>query len=86
VGYKIATNLDTTNGLTTVGVGWTGSPTAILSAQGITTSTFAFTPAFAPISLGGSSRTVLLTPTAGTFGTTGLLQLSVRGTQMTGAN
>lgn len=82
VGWSVTTNLDTTNGLTTVGVGWSGTPTALLSAQGITAGTDTQTPAFSPVSLGGSTRTILLTPTAGTFGTTGILQLSVRGTRM----
>lgn len=82
VGWSVTTALDTTNGLTSVGVGWTGSPTALLSAQGITAGTDTATPAFSPISLGGSTRFILLTPTAGTFGTMGKLQLAVRGTRM----
>lgn len=81
VGWSVTTALDTTNGLTSVGVGWTGSATALLSAQGITAGTDTAIPAFSPIPLGGSTRTILLTPTAGTFGTTGQLQLSVRGTR-----
>lgn len=87
IGYKVATNLNTGSGLTTIGVGWTGTPTALLAAQLATTS-FTANPAFAPVSLGGANQTILLTPTAGSFGTptTGLLQLSVRGTQMLGAN
>jgi hypothetical protein len=82
VGWSVTTSLDTTNGLTSVGIGWSGSATALLAAQGITASTDTATPVFSPISLGGSTRTILLTPTAGTFGTTGVLQLAVRGTRM----
>jgi hypothetical protein len=82
VGWSVTTNLDTTNGLTSVGIGWSGSATALLSAQAITAGTDPATPIFAPITLGGSTRTILLTPTAGTFGTTGQAQLSVRATRM----
>ncbi len=85
IGYSITTALDTTNGLTSVGVGWSGSPTALLSAQGITAGTNTTIPASGPISLGGSTRTILLTPTSGTFGTTGVMQVSVRGRRTYGA-
>jgi hypothetical protein len=76
-GWSVTTNLDTTNGLTSVGVGWSGSATALLAAAPITAVSDTAYPDFAPISLSGSQRQILLTPTAGTFGTTGVAQLSV---------
>lgn len=84
VGYRIGTALDTGSGLTTVGVGVAGNPTALLAAQLATTS-FAANPTFTPTTACGANA-ILLTPTAGSFGTTGLLQLSVRGSHSLGAN
>ncbi len=84
IGYRVVTNLDATNGLTTVGVGCGSSPTALLAAQSHTTGQ-GVTPAFAP-TIGCGSNAIVLTPTAGTFGTTGTLLLSVRGTEMLGSN
>jgi hypothetical protein len=81
---RIGTNLDTSNGLTTYGVGCGGLPTALLAAQ-LATTGFTPVPTFAPTT-GCGSNAILLTPTAGTFGTTGVLQLAVRGTQMLGSN
>lgn len=77
VTWGVYTALDTTNGLTTVGVGWSGSATALLAAQAIAANTASENPP-AAVSLGGSSRTLLLTPTAGTFGTTGKATVAVR--------
>jgi hypothetical protein len=84
-GYSVTTALDTTNGLTSVGVGWSGTPTALLAAAGITAGTNPPQPIATPVSLGGSQRQVLLTPTAGTFGTTGVMQVAVRGTRILNA-
>lgn len=83
--YIVNSNLDATNGLTTIGVGWTGTPTALYSAQGITTAANPVLPMGSPVSLAGSARTILLTPTAGTFGTTGHMTIGFRGAQMSAA-
>lgn len=65
--YSTQVNFGVANGLTAIQMGWSGTPTALLAAnQGITTGTAQFTPLAAPISLGGSNRTVLLTAIGGT--------------------
>lgn len=64
-GYRISTNLNPANSLTTIGVGCASSPTALLAAQLATTS-FTPNPAFAPTTACGANP-ILLTPAAGTY-------------------
>ncbi len=74
-----ATSLDTTNGLTGVNVGWSGSTSALVTGGAVNVGLGGL-PAFAPVTSAGTP--ILLTPVGGTFGTTGTAQVVVRGTQM----
>lgn len=76
VSMNIVTSLGTGNGLTTVGLGWSGSPTALLAAQAITSGTNPATP-FAGSIAGSNGKTLRFTPTAGTFDGTGVVLVSV---------
>jgi len=84
VGYHVDTTLGNSTGLTTIGVGTNISATAFIATANRNTSNVAIPP-FGSIALTGSSGAILLTPTAGTFDGTGLLQLTVRGSQMLGS-
>jgi hypothetical protein len=71
VGWNTVVSFGTSLGLTGVQLGWSGGATAISSLMSpttlpITTFSASWFPAQAPVSLGGSSRTLLLTAVGGT--------------------
>lgn len=70
--------------ITSFGVGWTGSPTALLAAVSSSTNTNPATPV-PTTGFGGSGKTILLTPTTGSFDGTGNLLISVTAESMVGA-
>lgn len=70
--------------ITSFGVGWTGSPTALMAAVAVGTNTNPATPVPAT-GFGGAGKTILLTPTTGSFDGTGNLLISVTAESMVGA-
>lgn len=70
--------------ITSFGVGWTGSPTALLAAVAVGTNTNPATPVPAT-GFGGAGKTILLTPTTGSFDGTGNLLISITAESMVGA-
>jgi len=83
IGYRVNTTPTTT---TSADVGCGSNATALLAAQSVTATTFfAPYPTFAPTTACGSNA-IFLTSHGGNFDGSGQFQISVRGSQIRGAN
>lgn len=74
----ITTAFGNSSGLTTIDLGWSGAATALYAALARAAGSSTIIPA-GYVSLGGSARTIRITPSAGTFDGTGVMQIAVRG-------
>lgn len=83
-GVVVTTTLGNADGLTTFGVGWSGSANALLAA--VSRSFYTNTVGNASVSTGGSNRTIRLTADAGTFDGTGEVIVSVRASRFLGSD
>ncbi len=73
-----STIVNYTGGTTSFNLGWSGSASALLSTVGATINSQVYLPLGAPISLGGSNRTLLMTAVGANFSGTGSSIISVK--------
>jgi hypothetical protein len=87
--FFVYQNFGTANGLTGIQAGWSGTPTALFAGatQSITTGGNTNYPITAPVALGGSARTLLLTAVGGTGfdGIAGAALIAASGTRIRAA-
>jgi hypothetical protein len=86
VGYYIGPLMAAFSGPTSVSVGTSISATAFITNAGIALNTSTEVPGFAPVSLSGTTGTVILTANGSNFTGTGQVLVSARGIRYTSTN